>query len=88
MFLPEQEWADGLQADISPENIVSAEADHVFVTVTDVDDASEIPAAIAQNSAAFPSVTPVATSYWVSGVGPKGAQAVLADIEAYLAASR
>jgi iron complex transport system substrate-binding protein len=86
--IPEQEWADGLQADISPENIVSAEADHVFVTVTDVDDASEIPAAITQNAAAFPSVTPVDTSYWVSGVGPKGAQAVLDDIEAYLEESR
>lgn len=86
--IPEQDWADGLQADISPENIVSAAADHVFVTVTDVDDASEIPAAITQNAAAFPSVTPVDTSYWVSGVGPKGAQAVLDDIEAYLEESR
>lgn len=86
--IPEQDWADGLQADLSPENILSAQADHVFVTVTDVDDTSEIPAAITQNADAFPSVTPVDTSYWVSGVGPKGAQAVLDDIETYLEASR
>lgn len=86
--IPDQDWADGLQADISPENILSATADHVFVTVADVEDASQIPAAIAQNADAFPSVTPVDTSYWVSGVGPKGAQAVLDDIETYLAASR
>ncbi|MFF7291008.1 ABC transporter substrate-binding protein [Microbacterium sp. NPDC008134] len=86
--IPEQDWADGLQADISPENILSAAADHVFVTVADVDDEAEIPAAIAQNADAFPSVTPVDTSYWVSGVGPKGAQAVLDDIETFLAANR
>jgi iron complex transport system substrate-binding protein len=86
--IPEQDWADGLQADLSPENILSAQADHVFVTVTDVDDESEIPAAITQNADAFPSVTPVDTSYWVSGVGPKGAQTVLDDIESFLQASR
>lgn len=86
--IPAQDWADGLQADLSPENILSAQADHVFVTVTDVDDASEIPAAITQNADAFPSVTPVDTSYWVSGVGPKGAQTVLDDIETYLEESR
>jgi iron complex transport system substrate-binding protein len=86
--IPEQDWADGLQADLSPENILSAQADHVFVTVTDVNDAAEIPAAITQNADAFRSVTPVDTSYWVSGVGPKGAQTVLDDIETYLEESR
>lgn len=86
--IPDQDWADGLQADISPENIMSARADHVFVTATDVDDASAVPAAITQNADAFPSVTLVDTSYWVSGVGPKGAQAVLDDIETFLAANR
>lgn len=86
--IPKQDWADGLQADLSPENILSAQADHVFVTVTDVDDDAEIPAAITQNADAFPSVTPVDTSYWVSGVGPKGAQTVLDDIETYLEESR
>lgn len=86
--IPEQDWADGLQADISPENILSATSDHVFLTVADVDDESAIPAAITQNADAFPSVTLVDTSYWVSGVGPKGAQAVLDDIESFLEASR
>ena len=86
--IPEQDWADGLQADISPENILSAEADHVFLTVADVEDESAIPAAITQNADAFPSVTLVDTSYWVSGVGPKGAQAVLDDIESFLETSR
>jgi len=86
--IPEQDWADGLQADISPENILSAKADHVFVTVADVEDESAIPAAITQNADAFPSVTLVDTSYWVSGVGPKGAQAVLDDIESFLETSR
>jgi len=82
--IPDQDWADGLQADISPENILSAQADHVFVTTADPSDDSTIPAAIVQNADAFPSVTLVDTSYWVSGVGPLGAQKVLDDIEQYL----
>ncbi|MDR7277170.1 ABC transporter substrate-binding protein [Catenuloplanes atrovinosus] len=83
--IPPQEWADGLQADISPENIVKAKADHVFVTTKDVTDTSTIPAAIRDNQREFPSVTLVDTSWWVSGVGPKGAQKVLDDIERFLA---
>ncbi|MFN3600943.1 MAG: ABC transporter substrate-binding protein [Dietzia sp.] len=86
--IPDQDWADGLQADISPENILSARADHVFLTATDVDDDSAVPAAIVQNADAFPSVTVVDTSYWVSGVGPKGAQEVLDDIEVFLESNR
>ena len=81
---PEHDWADGLQADISPENIVDARADAVFVTTADVDDTASIPAAIAQNTEAFPAVTLVDTSTWVAGVGPRGAQRVLDDIERYL----
>ncbi len=86
--LPEHDWADGLQADISPENILQAEADYLFVTTADVDDASAIPAAVTQNPAAFPRVIPVDFGYWVSGVGPLGAQAILDDIEKTLAAQR
>ncbi|CAH0186976.1 putative siderophore-binding lipoprotein YfiY precursor [Microbacterium foliorum] len=86
--IPDQDWADGLQADISPENIVDAAADNVFVTAADVDDESAIPAALTQNADAFGRVTLVDTAYWVSGVGPKGAQAVLDDIEKYLEANR
>lgn len=83
--IPDREWEDGLQADLSPENIASATADHVFVTAADVDDRSAIPAAVAS---AFPDATLVDTSTWVSGVGPKGADAVLGDIERYLSANR
>jgi len=86
--IPEQDWADGLQADISPENILDATADEVFVTTADVDDQSTIPAAVTQNASAFPSVALVDTSYWVAGVGPKGAHAVLDDIEKHLEAKR
>lgn len=82
--IPDQEWKDGLQADISPENIRDAQADYVFVTSSDVRDESTIPAAIRENRDAFPSVTPVDTSYWVSGVGPKGGDEVLDDIERFL----
>lgn len=82
--IPEQDWVDGLQADISPENILDAQADNVFVTAADVDDESTVPAAITANEAAFPRVTLVDTSYWVSGVGPLGGQKVLDDIESYL----
>ncbi|MBM7367706.1 ABC transporter substrate-binding protein [Gordonia hydrophobica] len=84
LTLPDQEWKDGLQADISPENILRAKADYVFVTTSDVDDRSTIPAAITANSKDFPSVTLVDTSYWVSGVGPKGGSLVLDDIEHFL----
>lgn len=86
--IPDQDWADGLQADISPENVLDAQADEVFVTTADVDDAGTIPAALTQNAPAFPQVTLVDTSYWVSGVGPKGAHAVLDDIEKHLETRR
>lgn len=87
LTIPEQDWEDGLQADLSPENVAAATADHVFVTAVDVTDRSGIPAAISGNAAAFPEVTLVDTSTWVSGVGPKGAASVLADIERYLSAN-
>jgi len=86
--IPDHAWEDGLQADISPENIASATADAVFVTTADVNDPSTVPAAIAQNAASFPVVTLVDTSTWVAGVGPKGAQSVLDDIETFLASGK
>lgn len=88
LSIPEQDWEDGLQADLSPENILDARADYVFVTTTDVDDSSTIPSAITENAAEFPSVTLVDTSYWVSGVGPKGGELVLDDIERFLDAQQ
>ncbi len=86
LTIPAQQWRDGLQADISPENVRNAAADYVFVTTAKVDDATTIPAAITQNADAFPSLTLVDTSYWVSGVGPKGGMRVLDDIERFLSA--
>ncbi|MGO1283844.1 ABC transporter substrate-binding protein [Brachybacterium tyrofermentans] len=88
LAIPDQEWEDGLQADLSPENILAATADYVFVTTDDVDDETTIPAAITENETEFPSVTLVDTSYWVSGVGPKGGDLVLDDIEQFLAAQQ
>lgn len=82
--IPEQDFADGVSEDISPENILEAKADHVFVTTSDVTDQSTVPDAITQNAAEFPSVTLVDTSYWVSGVGPQGSELVLNDIEEFL----
>ncbi|WP_405374428.1 MULTISPECIES: ABC transporter substrate-binding protein [unclassified Microbacterium] len=86
--IPDREWEDGLQADISPENIADAAADHVFVTTADVTDPTTLPAAIRENTRAFPAPTLVDTASWVSGVGPRGAQAVLDDIEEYLDETR
>ncbi|EZP27982.1 Iron ABC transporter substrate-binding protein [Microbacterium oleivorans] len=83
--IPDQKWEDGLQADLSPENIAFAKAEHVLVTAVDVDDRSALPPAV---ETAFPDATLVDTSTWVSGVGPKGAAAVLGDIERYLSANR
>ncbi|MFC5677870.1 ABC transporter substrate-binding protein [Aeromicrobium endophyticum] len=88
MTIPDRTWEDGLQADISPENVLDAKADHVFVTTNDVDDESTVPAAITRNADEFPSVTLVDTSYWVSGVGPKGGELVLDDIEKFLEAQQ
>lgn len=85
LTIPEREWTDGIQTDISPENILDTQADIVLVTTADVEDPSTLPTAIAQNPEAFAHVTLVDTSWWVSGVGPVGAQKVLEDIEAILA---
>lgn len=82
--IPDQTWKDGLQADISPENILKAKADYVFVTTNRVSDLSTIPSAISANRTAFGSVSLVDTSYWISGVGPKGGELVLKDIKKFL----
>lgn len=84
MSIPEREWADGFSTPISPENIRQAKADYVFVTSADTGDESTIPSAITENSGDFPSVTLVDTSYWISGVGPRGGELVLDDIEKFL----
>ncbi len=68
--------------------MLEARADQVFVTTTDVDDASSVPAAITDNAASFPALHLVDQSYWITGVGPLGGLKVLDDIEDVLRAAR
>lgn len=85
--IPQRDWADGIQADISLENLSTAQADYVFVPSQKPGDAASIPAQIRDNRAWFPRVSVVDTAYWVSGVGPKGGGMVLDDIERILRAN-
>ncbi len=82
--IPARDWEGSISVDISPERILEAKADYVFVTTTDVADTGTIPTPISSNAASFPNVKLVDTSYWVSGVGPLGGNAVLDDIERIL----
>ncbi|SDR05013.1 iron complex transport system substrate-binding protein [Tsukamurella pulmonis] len=86
--IPPRDWADGIQADISLENLSTAQADYVFVPSQKPGDASSIPVEIRDNRAWFPRVSVVDTAYWVSGVGPKGGGMVLDDIERILREQR
>lgn len=78
--IPDREWTEGIQTDISPEQVPEAAADHVFIPTADVQDTSVVPALVAGNPQAFPNVHLVDTSYWISGVGPLGGQKVLVDL--------
>ena len=82
--IPDRDWQDSILVDISPERVPEAAADHVFVTTSDVADQGSVPTLIRDNPAAFPEVSLVDTSYWVSGVGPLGGQRVLDDIDRIL----
>ncbi|MFD0484238.1 ABC transporter substrate-binding protein [Kineococcus sp. GCM10028916] len=82
--IPDRDWQDSILVDVSPERVPEAAADHVFVTTTDVQDPSSVPTLIRDNPTAFPAVSLVDTSYWVSGVGPLGGQRVLDDIDRIL----
>jgi iron complex transport system substrate-binding protein len=84
LTIPDRDWEKSISVDISPERILEAQGDYVFVTTKDVDDKSTVPAPIRDNAASFPKVLLVDTSYWVSGVGPLGGNAVLDDIERLL----
>lgn len=85
LTIPEHDWED-ISLDISPEKVLDAKADVVPVTVTDVADASEIPAAVSDNADQLGGVVPVDFQYWIAGVGPVGGLAVLDDLEEILAA--
>lgn len=78
---PERDWEQSISVDLSPERVLEATADHVFVTTTDVDDPTTVPESITANAGAFPEVHLVDQSYWITGVGPLGRLAVLDDIE-------
>lgn len=86
LTIPEREWAQGIQTDISPEQVSQAAADLVLVTAADPADPAAVPAAITANAADFPRVVPVDTSWWISGVGPLGGQKVLDDLDRILSA--
>ncbi|WP_423923559.1 ABC transporter substrate-binding protein [Frigoribacterium sp. 2-23] len=85
---PERDWEKSISVDLSPEKVLEATADQVFVTTTDVDDQSTIPAAVAANPAAFPHLHLVDQASWITGVGPLGGSVVLDDIEKILRQSR
>ncbi|CCQ15059.1 ABC-type Fe3+-hydroxamate transport system,periplasmic component [Rhodococcus sp. AW25M09] len=81
---PRPEWADEISVDLSPELAAQAAADLIVVTATDPSDPAAIPASITANAAALPNPHAVDQSYWITGVGPKGGQAVLDDIDRIL----
>ncbi|MGV8873303.1 MAG: ABC transporter substrate-binding protein [Rhodococcus sp. (in: high G+C Gram-positive bacteria)] len=81
---PRPEWADEISVDLSPELAAQAAADLIVVTATDPSDPAAIPASITANAAALPDPHAVDLSYWITGVGPKGGQAVLDDIDRIL----
>jgi iron complex transport system substrate-binding protein len=82
---PRPEWTDEISIDLSPELVSEAKADLVVITSTTPGDPSSIPAVVTANASAFPDPHAVDQSYWITGVGPKGGQAVLDDIERILA---
>ncbi|MFI9641173.1 ABC transporter substrate-binding protein [Micromonospora sp. NPDC051925] len=84
---PKRDWENSISVDISPERVLEAKADHVFVTTVDVNDRSTIPASVSANAAAFPRLHLVDQSFWITGVGTVGGQTVLDDLERILTAS-
>ncbi|MDF9877104.1 ABC transporter substrate-binding protein [Cellulosimicrobium cellulans] len=81
---PEQDWGEDISVDLSPERVTEAAADLVLVSAADPADPAAVPAEIPLNAGAFPDVRVVDQSYWISGVGPLGGQAVLDDVEQFL----
>ncbi|GAB2524182.1 ABC transporter substrate-binding protein [Nocardiopsis aegyptia] len=83
---PEHEWED-ISLDISPERVLDARADHVFVTAADVDAPDAVPDAITSNEDSFPELHTVDQAFWIAGVGPLGGMTVLDDLDRILSAS-
>ncbi|MFC4333981.1 ABC transporter substrate-binding protein [Salininema proteolyticum] len=83
---PDHDWED-ISLDISPENVLDAEADLVLVTTTDVDDPSTMPKSVSDNADALSNPHLVDRAFWITGVGPLGGMTVLDDLESILAES-
>ena len=81
---PERDWENSISVDISPERVLEGQADIVLVTTTDTADESTVPESIRANEGAFPNLTLIDQSFWISGVGPLGGMTVLDDIERIL----
>lgn len=87
--IPARDWQNDISIDLSPELVLEARADHVFVTAVDPSDESAIPPAVAAvRDESFPQLHLVDRSFWITGVGPRGGMAVLDDIERILSAQR
>ncbi|WP_181781708.1 ABC transporter substrate-binding protein [Pseudonocardia pini] len=83
---PPRDWEDSISVDLSPELVLEARADLVLVTAADPTNESAIPPAMgAVRAQSFPNLHVVDQSFWITGVGPLGGQAVLADVERILA---
>lgn len=85
---PPRDWEDSISVDLSPELVLEAKADHVFVTALDPTDETAIPQAVAAVRAeSFPQLHLVDRSFWITGVGPLGGMTVLDDIDRILTAA-
>ncbi|SDF73514.1 ABC transporter substrate-binding protein [Pseudonocardia oroxyli] len=83
---PPRDWEGSISVDLSPELVLQARADLVVVTAAKAGDESAVPAEMAAVRAeAFPDLHVVDQSIWITGVGPRGGQAVLDDLERLLA---
>lgn len=81
---PRPEWVDEISVDLSPELAAQAAADLIVVSASDPSDPAAIPESITANAAVLPNPHAVDLSYWITGVGPKGGQTVLDDIDRIL----
>jgi iron complex transport system substrate-binding protein len=84
---PPRDWENSISVDLSPELVLEARADLVVVTAAKAGDESVIPPEMsAVREQSFPNLHVVDQSFWITGVGPLGGQAVLDDIERLLSA--
>jgi iron complex transport system substrate-binding protein len=83
--IPPRDWQNSISVDLSPELVLEARADYVFVTTVDPSDRTTIPPSVAAVSAeSFPQLHLVDQAFWITGVGPRGGMTVLDDIERIL----